>query len=72
MREVKVTCILQQNDPRFVSLLHPPYKNHRVSMGLIVLKMGKIEDKVKYYDVSKKVVIKKATNARSIDCTFLV
>ncbi len=41
-------------------MLHPPYKNHRVSIGLIVLKMGKIEDKVKYYEANKKVLIKKA------------
>lgn len=29
-------------------------------MGLIVLKMNKIEDRVKFYDANKKVLIKKA------------
>ena len=66
LKEIKVTAVLSQSDPRFISSLHPPYKEHRVQIGLVVLKMGKVEDKVKYYDVTKKVLLKKPTSARSI------
>lgn len=64
VKEIKVTIVLQQDDPRFISLLHPPYKDHRVQIGLMVIKMSKIEDKLKYYDASKKVLIKKPTPSR--------
>lgn len=64
VKEIKVTAVLTQHDPRFVTSLHPPYKEQRVQIGFIVLKMTKIEDKVKYYDASKKVFIKKATSVR--------
>lgn len=70
VKEIKVTAILTQYDPRFVTTLHPPYKEHRVQIGLIVLRMGKIEDRVKYYDVTKKVLIKKAVNSRTMTTTF--
>jgi hypothetical protein len=30
VKEIKVTAILSQNDPRFVTTLHPPYKENRV------------------------------------------
>jgi hypothetical protein len=32
--------------------------------------MSKIEDKVKYYDASKKVFIKKPSQSRSVTATF--
>jgi len=32
--------------------------------------MTKIEDKVKYYDASKKILIKKTSQSRSIATTF--
>jgi hypothetical protein len=70
VKEIKVTAVLSQNDPRLISTLHPPYKEQRVQIGFIVLKMTKIEDKVKYYDASKKVFIKKATSHRSISASF--
>ncbi len=70
MKEIKVTAVLTQNDPRFITSLHPPYKEQRVQIGFIVLKMTKIEDKVKYYDASKKVYIKKATPVRASSGTF--
>lgn len=66
VKEIKVTAVLSQDDPRFVTSLHPPYRDNRVQIGLIVLRMSKIEDKVKYYDVNKKILLKKPTNARSI------
>ena len=30
LKEIKVTAVLSQSDPRFISSLHPPYKEHRV------------------------------------------
>lgn len=69
-KEIKVSMTLTQNDPRFVPILHPPYKEHRVHMGFIVMKMTKIEDKVKYYDASKKIIIVKPANARTVTANF--
>ena len=39
-------------------------------MGFIVLRMTKIEDKVKYYDASKKILVKKTQNSRCATATF--
>jgi hypothetical protein len=69
-KEIKVTMILSQNDPRFVPILPPPYKEKRVHMGFLVMRMTKIEDKVKYYEPTKKVFIKKPANARTVTATF--
>ena len=70
VKEIKVTAILTQNDPRLNSVLHPPYKDQRVQIGLIVLRMNKIEDKVKFYDATKKVLIRKPSSQRTITATF--
>ncbi|CDW89694.1 cysteine protease family c02 [Stylonychia lemnae] len=72
VKEVRVTAIIQQNDPRFITQLHPPFKDHRVNIGLIVLKMNKIEDRVKFYDTNKKVLIKKTQPSRSVECSFTI
>ena len=66
VKDFKVNIILQQDDPRFIASLHPPFKQNRVQMGLIVLKMSKIEDSVKFYEANKKVYIKKPTPYRTI------